>query len=67
MKTKDLIAILQKLVDDNEEIKECVGGHEIMIDFFSNNEAGIFIYQGFSTHINIEKSGDGVYDILSCF
>lgn len=75
MRTKDLIEQLQKLVDDHKPCEWLMGEHEIMIDVFQVTEMeckeGImyksFKYLGFSPEIFIDKSGDGVYDILSGF
>lgn len=68
MITKDLIKKLEQLVADHEPCVEVMGEHEIMIDMFDNKEPGqLFEYGGFSPEINIEKSADGVYDILSAF
>ena len=66
MKTKDLIAQLQKLVDEHEPHVWIMGEHEIVIDVFVrvSKEAGIFQYKGFSGDIAIQKSPDLVYDIL---
>lgn len=69
MRTLDLIAKLQKLVDDHKPYEEIMGEHEIVIDVFkrSHEFAPRFTYAGFSGNIKIDKSSDGVYDILSAF
>jgi hypothetical protein len=67
MITTELIALLQKMVEDHEPHEGVMGPHEIVIDVFKHVEEGHFQYAGFSPHIEIEKSGDGVYDILSAF
>lgn len=67
MKTKDLIAQLQKLVDDHEPHIEVMGDHEIVIDVFGKQEGHKFEYLGFSPDIRIEYSADGVYPILTAF
>lgn len=69
MLTKDLIKKLQKLVDDHESCIEVMGEHEIVVDVFikTGEREHTFIYAGFSPNIVIEKSGDGVYDIISAF
>jgi hypothetical protein len=68
MLTKDLIKQLQKLVDDNESAVPLLGEHTIMIDVFEkiNLDTG-FQYKGFSDKIIIDKSADGVYDIIRTF
>ncbi len=66
MKTKDLIAKLQTLVDDHEPHVEVMGEHEIVIDVFcKTDKQGCFEYRGFSPNVIIDKSKDGVYDILT--
>jgi len=75
MKTKDLIAKLQKLIDEHEPLKEVMGEHEIMVDVFvklpgigiSSDGINAFKYAGFSPNIIIEKSADVTYDIISSF
>lgn len=68
MRTIDLIAKLQELVDAHEPMKAVMGEHEIMIDSFGQNEdADGFEYLGFNHVIEIEKSSDGVYDILNAW
>lgn len=69
MQIKDLIAKLETLYNTyDDSYKNVMGEPEIMIDVFklvpnTNHTA----YAGFSKEINIDKSGDGVYDILSAF
>lgn len=74
MRTIDLIAQLQKLVDDHKAsgAEEVMGEHEIVIDVFrkycdTKANVGWYQYGGFDPDIRIEKSDDGVYDILSAF
>lgn len=68
MRTKDLITLLQKLVDENVEYEGVMGEHEIVIDVFSKiGDTHQFEYSGFTPNIKVEKSGDGVYDIISAF
>ena len=68
MKTKDLISKLQKLIEEHEPLREMMGEHEIVIDVFVKYlGTHVFEYCGFSTNIPIEKSSDGVYDIISAF
>lgn len=67
MKTKDLIAQLQKLVDEHEPHEWIMGEHEIVIDMFKRKEGGGFNYAGFSPDIKIELTDDGVYHIFNAF
>jgi len=70
MQIKHLIAKLQELYDTyDDEYKEVMGEPEIMIDVFEESSVipHYFQYKGFSPGIVIEKTDDGVYDILSCF
>lgn len=67
MLTKELIKQLQKLVDNHESYIDVMGEHEIVIDVFKKGEGTNFYYSGFSPNIVIDKSSDGVYDILSAF
>jgi len=69
MMTTELIKELQKLVDDHKSYEDVMGPHEIVIDVFKKipGEGHEFNYVGFSPNIQIEKSSDGVYDILSAF
>lgn len=70
MRIKDLIYKLQELYDTyDDEYIQTAGEPEIMIDVFEPEEnlPHSFVYKGFSPNIIIEKSSDGVYDILSTF
>ncbi len=68
MKTLDLIELLQKLVAEHKSYEDVMGPHEIVIDVFGKTADGkYFEYKGFSPNFKIEKSSDGVYDILSAF
>lgn len=68
MRTLDLIAQLQQLVEQHRPMEEVMGDHEIVIDVFQKiGDTHTFQYKGFSPNINIEKSADGVYDIISAF
>lgn len=67
MKTKDLILKLQQLIDAHEPLLDMMGEHEIVIDVFESAGNHHFTYKGFTSDIKIEKSGDGVYDIISAF
>lgn len=61
MLLKDLIKQLQDLYNSyDEDYLSVMGEPEIMIDVFLNKS-----YQGFSPNIEISKSNDGVYDIIS--
>ena len=69
MQTTELIAKLQKLVDDHKSYEDVMGPHEIVIDVFRRSEGmnSIYRYGGFSPDVKIQKSKDGVYDILCAF
>lgn len=69
MLIKDLIAKLEALYNTyDDEYKKVMGEPEIMIDVFKRvPNTNYTEYSGFSHKINIDKSGDGVYDILSAF
>lgn len=67
MITKDLIKELQRLVEAHKCVEDMMGPHEIVIDVFVKTENDNFRYAGFSPNIKIEKSSDGVYDILNAF
>ncbi len=67
MRTLDLIAKLQLLVEQHRPMEDVMGDHEIVIDVFKDCGQHKFQYAGFSPHIIIEKSSDGTYDILSAF
>lgn len=66
MLTKDLIALLLEKMEQDEDDGVV---SEILIDVFSPSEQGegLYVYEGYSNIISIEKSDDGAYDILSCF
>ena len=67
---KDLINQLQeKYSFYTDEIKSVFGEPEIMIDVFKEAETGghYFTYVGWSPDFSIDKSSDGVYDIISKF
>lgn len=68
MLTKDLIKLLQDKLERDKEYEEIMGESEIMIDcFVKTTPPGSFHYGGFSPEIIIERSDDGVYEILSGF
>ena len=67
MLTKDLIKILEKLIESHESVKDMMGEHEIMIDVFKKVGDHQFQYAGFSPNIKVDRSADGVYDILCAF
>ena len=69
MRTLDLITKLQLLVEQHRPMEEVMGDHEIVIDVFRKapGHEHLFQYSGFSPNIEIEKSKDGVYDIISAF
>lgn len=75
MQIKDLIAKLQALYNTyDDEYKATMGEPEIMIDAFEclpldfkTKPITKFKYVGFCHHIHIDKSRDGIYDILSGF
>ena len=70
MLIKDLIKNLEELYNSyDEEFKTVMGEPTIEIDVFRPVEdtEHYFQYAGFSHDIKIEKSSDGVYDILSAF
>ena len=69
MKIVDLIKKLEDLYCTyDDEYKHHMGEPEIMIDCFGIDDTGINIeYLGFMKEIHIEKSADGVYDILRAF
>lgn len=64
MRTTDLIALLQKLVDEHEPHKEMLGEHEVMIDVWRKGYDNNWHYRGFSPNIEIGISEDGVYPII---
>jgi hypothetical protein len=69
MLTTELIKKLQQMIEEHKPYEEVMGPHEVVIDVFKRD--GVtdhgFHYAGFSPYIEIEKSSDGVYDILSAF
>ena len=69
MQIKDLIAKLEALYNTyDDEYKSVMGEPEIMIDVFQKVPGlDLSQYAGYSPKIVIEKSSDGVNDILSCF
>lgn len=70
MRIKDLINQLQELYDSYDaEYHTIMGEPEIMVDSFKESEVinGYFTYCGFGNDIKIEKTDDGVYDIISAF
>lgn len=75
MLTTDLIKKLQDMVEAHKSYEEVMGPHEIVIDCFRLKEIEckegkmqrVFAYAGFTPDVRIEKSRDGVYDILSGF
>lgn len=70
MRLIDLIRELEDLYYSyDDEYKSVMGEPEIMIDTFTENEneKHTFHYSGFSNEIFIDKSADGVYDIIRAF
>ena len=70
MLIKDLINKLEELYSSyDEEYKSVMGEPTIEIDVFRqvDDKNHYFQYGGFSHDIKIEKSDDGIYDILSSF
>lgn len=69
MRLKDLIEDLQTLYEKEMVHYDVMGEPEIMIDCFRPASEGDrkFEYAGFSDKVVIERSGDGVYPILSAF
>lgn len=67
MLVKDLIKMLEKLVEDHEPNKHIMGECEIMIDVFDlvPPEYEKIEYKGISPEICIRYSRDGVYPIIS--
>jgi len=65
MLVRDLINRLEEL--DKNDTCDIMGPAEIMIDVFELVEDHKFVYRGFSKDIRIERSDDGVYDILTAF
>lgn len=67
---KDLIAKLQELYDKEIDYVDFFGEPSIEIDVFKcvDEEARLYQYAGFHTgDIVIDKSKDGVYNILTSF
>jgi hypothetical protein len=69
MRIIDLIRQLEELYYTyDDEYKHHMGEPEIMIDVFGDtDEKHRFVYRGFSNIIHIDKSADGVYDIIRAF
>jgi hypothetical protein len=69
MKITDLIKKLEDLYSTyDDEYKYYMGEPEIMIDCFEIADNGHDIeYKGFTHEIHIDKTADGVYDILRAF
>lgn len=71
MKIQDLIKQLEELYYTyDDEYKEVMGEPEIVIDIFSPQiikGEKCFKYEGFSQQIVIQKTEDGVYDIINAF
>jgi hypothetical protein len=69
MRIIDLIKKLEDLYCTyDDEYKHHMGEPEIMIDCFELDDTGNNIqYKGFMKDIYIDKSADGVYDILRAF
>ena len=60
-----LINLLQDLYDKEIEYKDVLGEPEIMIDSFKSNPGNTFSYLGISGDIEIQRTPDGVYSILT--
>jgi hypothetical protein len=68
MKLIDLIRELEDLYYSyDEEYHSVMGEPEIMIDTFDLVGDHKFEYAGFGPEIYIDKSADGVYDIIRAF
>lgn len=75
MLVRDLITRLHTLIYDHEnggryhKGVDMLGECEIHIDVFRQipQISGGYTYQGVSPNINIDRSGDGVFHILSAF
>jgi len=70
MRLIDFISDLQRLYESyDEEYKSTMGEPEIMIDVFAplHGDDTKFRYAGLNNLIKIEKSDDGVYDVISAF
>jgi hypothetical protein len=67
MKTVDIIAKLQKLVEEHEPNKYIMGEHEIMFEVFEkdiNAPENGYYYMGFSPFGKIYYTSDGVYTMI---
>ena len=74
MRLIDLIQELENLYYSyDDEYKATMGEPEIMIDSFElvrdvlGDSTHRFVYTGFQKEIHIDKSADGVYDIIRSF
>ena len=69
MELRQLIMQLEELYYSyDDEYKHHMGEPEIVIDTFKETaEKHKFEYAGFSPFIHIDKSADGVYDIIRAF
>lgn len=68
MRLIDLIRQLEDLYCTyDDEYKHHMGEPEIMVDVFVDKGDHKFEYGGFSPFIHIDKSADGVYDIIRAF
>ncbi len=67
MLIKDLIEQLQTLYEAEMVHVDIMGEPEIMIDCFKRTAPGEFVYAGINDKIEIQRSSDGVYPILSAF
>lgn len=69
MRIIDLIKKLEDLYCTyDDEYKHYMGEPEIMIDVFGDTDTPHrYEYRGFSKDIYIDKSADGVYDIIRAF
>ncbi len=67
MLCKDLIKILEGLIESNKPYVDTVGEAEVFMDVFTLDpeHKHLFRYQGISPHFNIRPSEDGVFDILT--
>ena len=65
MLARELIEKLEKLIENHESVKDMMGECEIHIDKFGKTLGrDNFVYMGVSPDIEIERSADGVYNIL---
>ena len=70
MLCRDLIKLLEELIERNKPHEHMMGEAEIMIDQFaviSPDEPSKFYYKGISPDIRITPSSDCVYNILTAF